>query len=223
MREPRGRLSPLARTAAFLALLACVALYSEITPRAFNYVIDVNGTYWGIQDDDSPRVDTGSIRATQVAPGGSTGAYSTAINGFGGIRVRIQTTPAPYLNGELMRGFGLRFDGVNRFRTTQSIDMGGVTISRSVYINTGANWGRWLDTFTNDTKSPITIQAAFGGQSGQGTIGANTTEIVATSSGDLTVTPADAWVEYVTPLAGTTLVGGPQVTVIGTPSPFAGA
>jgi len=223
MREPRGRLSPLTRTAAFLALLSFVALYSEITPRAFNYVIDVNGTYWGIQDDDSPRVDTGSIRATQVAPGGSTGAYSTAINGFGGIRVRIQTTPAPYLNGELMRGFGLRFDGVNRFRTTQSIDMGGVTISRSVYINTGANWGRWLDTFTNDTKSPITIQAAFGGQSGQGTIGANTTEIVATSSGDLTVTPADAWVEYVTPLAGTTLVGGPQVTVIGTPSPFAGA
>ena len=223
MREPRGRLSPLTRTAAFLALLSFVALYSEITPRAFNYVIDVNGTYWGIQDDDSPRVDTGSIRATQVAPGGSTGAYSTAINGFGGIRVRIQTTPAPYLNGELMRGFGLRFDGVNRFRTTQSIDMGGVTISRSVYINTGANWGRWLDTFTNDTKSPITIQAAFGGQSGQGTIGANTTEIVATSSGDLTVTPADAWVEYATPLAGTTLVGGPQVTVIGTPSPFAGA
>ena len=223
MREPRGRLSPLTRTAAFLALLSFVALYSEITPRAFNYVIDVNGTYWGIQDDDSPRVDTGSIRATQVAPGGSTGAYSTAINGFGGIRVRIQTTPAPYLNGELMRGFGLRFDGVNRFRTTQSIDMGGVTISRSVYINTGANWGRWLDTFTNDTKSPITIQAAFGGQSGQGTIGANTTEIVATSSGDLTVTPADAWVEYATPLAGTTLVGGPQATVIGTPSPFAGA
>ncbi|HTM33063.1 MAG TPA: hypothetical protein VL263_17245, partial [Vicinamibacterales bacterium] len=223
MRDPRGRLSLLTRTAAFLALLSFVTLYSETTPRAFNYVIDVNGTYWGIQDDDSPRVDTGSIRATQVAPGGSTGAYSTAINGFGGIRVRIQTTPAPYLNGELMRGFGLRFDGVNRFRTTQSIDMGGVTISRSVYINTGANWGRWLDTFTNDTKSPITIQAAFGGQSGQGTIGANTTEIVATSSGDLTVTPADAWVEYATPLAGTTLVGGPQVTVIGTPSPFAGA
>lgn len=223
MRVPRRRSRALARTATFLVLLSAFGLSRQTTPLAFNYVIDSNGTYWGIQDDNSPRVDTGSIRATQVAPGGSTGAYSTTINGFGGIRVLVETTPAPYLNGEMMRGFGLAFDGVNRFRTTQSIDMGGVTVSRSVYINTAGNWGRWLDTFTNTTKEPITIRVAFGGQSGQGTSGANTSEIVTTSSGDAVVTPEDAWVEYATPLQGTTLVGGPQVTVIGTPSPFSGA
>jgi amidase len=223
MRQPRRRPSAITRAGAFLVLLSAFALHDEITSRAFTYVIDVNGTYWGIQDDDSPRVDTGSIRATQVAPGGSTAPYSTAINGFGGIRVRVQTTPEPYLNGELMRGFGLTFDGTNRFRTTRSLDLGGVTISRSVYINTGANWGRWLDTFTNSGKSPIVIQVAFGGQSGQGTTGATASEIVASSSGDSTVTAADAWVEYATPLQGTTLVGGPQVTVVGTPSPFSGA
>ena len=177
MRDPRRRPSALARAVTFLALLSALALHFEITPRAFNYVIDVNGTYWGIQDDDSPRVDTGSIRATQVDPSGSTSMYSTGINGFGGIRVRVQTTPQPYLNGELMRGFGLRFDAVNRFHSTQSVDMGGVTISRAVYVNTTANWGRWLDTFTNTGKSPITIQVAFGGQSGQGTTGPNATEM----------------------------------------------
>jgi amidase len=223
MREPRIRLSTFTRAATFLGLISGLALALELTPLAFNYVIDANGTYWGIQDDNSPRVDTGSIRATQVAPGGSTGAYSTAINGYGGIRVRVGTRPRPYLNGELMRGFGLAFDGKNRFRSTQSIELDDVLISRSVYINTGANWGRWLDTFTNTGKWPIRIQVAFGGQSGQGTTGANTSEIVATSSGDTLVTPADAWVEFATPTAGTTLVGGPQVTVIGTPSPFRGA
>jgi amidase len=223
MRSSRRGLSAIARPATGLVLALALALSFEITPRAFSYVIDVNGTYWGIQDDDSPRVDTGSIRATQVAPAGSTGAYSTAINGFAGIRVHVQATPEPYLNGELMRGFGLRFDGVNRFQSTQSIDLGGIRISRSVYINTGANWGRWLDTFTNSTRGPLTFRVAFGGQSGQGTTGPTTSEIVATSSGDLTVTSADAWVEYATPLAGSTLVGGPQVTVIGTPSPFGGA
>ena len=43
-----------------------------------------------------------------------------------------------------MRGFGLQFDGVSRFTTTQSIGLAGVTISRSIYINDGANWGRKL-------------------------------------------------------------------------------
>ena len=33
----------------------------------------------------------------------------------------------------------------------------------------------------------------------------------------------DTWAEVATPLSGTTLVGGPQATVIGTPAPFGGA
>jgi amidase len=193
---------------------------------AFNYVADANGTYWGIQDDAPPRVDTGSIRATQVAPG-QNGGYSTSINGFGGIRVAIQTAAAVRFNGEVMRGFGLRFDGVDRFTTTQSVDLAGVMISRSIYINRGENWGRWLDTFTNTTKAQITIKVAFGGQSGIGRSGANSSGIVKTSSGDTLVTPADAWVEVATPTDGTTLVGGPQATVLGTPTtavkPFGGA
>jgi amidase len=213
-----------------LVALLVVGLANAGSVGAFNYVADANGTWWGIQDAAAPRVDTGSIRATQVGAGQAPG-FSTSINGFGGIKVLVQTTPAPRFNGEIMRGYGLTFDGVNRFTTTQSIDLGGVTISRSVYINNSANWGRWLDTFTNTTKSPITIKAAFGGQSGIGTAtGAapgNSSSIVNTSSGDAIVTAADAWVEAATPLAGTTLVGGPQVTVIGTPTspatPFGGA
>jgi amidase len=210
--------------------LLCLALAGSVS--AFNYVVDANGTYWGIQDAASPRVDTGSIRATQVAPAGQLGAFSTAINGFGGIKVFVQSKQAPRFNGELMRGFGLRFDGVDRFTTTQSVGLGGVTISRSVYVNRSANWGRWLDSFTNTMDKPLTIQVAFGGQSGIG-IGASgagnqTSTLVNTSSGDALVTAADSWVEVATPLAvDNTPVGGPQVTVLGTPttpaSPFSGA
>lgn len=214
-----------------LAALLVIGLASAESLGAFNYVTDANGTWWGIQDAAPPRVDTGSIRATQVGPGLlpnlQTQPYSTAINGFAGIKVLVQTTPEPRFNGELMRGYGLTFDGVNRFATTQSIDLGGVTISRSVYVNNSANWGRWLDSFTNTTKAPITIKAAFGGQSGIGAAGGNSSSIVNTSSGDAIVTAADAWVEVATPLSGDTLVGGPQVTVLGTPAtpaaPFSGA
>jgi amidase len=221
----------IARMGVFLVALCLFGLALAGSVSAFNYVVDANGTYWGIQDAASPSVDTGSIRATQIAPAGQSGAYSTAINGFGGIKVFVQHKPSLRFNGELMRGFGLRFDGVDRFDTTQSVDLGGVTISRAVYVNRSANWGRWLDSFTNTTEKPITIKVAFGGQSGVG-IGASgvnndPSTLVKTSSGDALVTPADAWVEVATPLADTTPVGGPQVTVIGTPttptSPFSGA
>lgn len=228
MDKPTSMLSrPYARLGMFLVSLSLFGLALQQSVWAFNYIIDANGTYWGIQDAASPRVDTGSIRATQVAPAGQSGAFSTSINGFGGIKVLVQTTPAPRFNGELMRGFGLLFNGVDRFNTTQSVDLGGVTISRSVYVNRGANWGRWIDSFTNTTKAPLTIKVAFGGQSGVG-IGASgvnneTSTLVNTSSGDAVVTAADSWVEMATPLAGSTPVGGPQVTVIGTPNPYSGA
>ena len=68
-----------------LAVLALFALAQAGPAGAFNYVTDANGTWWGIQDAASPRVDTGSIRATQTGPGDclfnpcTTPPYSTAI------------------------------------------------------------------------------------------------------------------------------------------------
>lgn len=214
------------RIATLLIFVTLLGLALARSASAFNYVADAGGTYWGIQDADPPRVDTGSIRATQIGAG-QNAQYSTSINGFGGIRVFVQTASPPRFNGEVMRGFGLRFDGADRFSTTQSLNMGGVTVSRSIYINRKSNWGRWLDTFTNTTSAAITMKVAFGGQSGIGASGANSSAIVKTSSGDALVTPADAWVEVATPVQGSTLVGGPQVTVLGSPGtarkPFVGA
>ena len=60
---------------AFLKARYCLAAVSLLglaiadPVGAFNYVADANGTWWGIQDAAPPRVDTGSIRATQVGPG----------------------------------------------------------------------------------------------------------------------------------------------------------
>ncbi len=62
---------------------------------------------------------------------------------------------------------------------------------------------------------------AFGGQSGTGATGANSSAVVNTSSGDTMVTAADSWVEVATPAEGTDMTGGPQATVLGTMT-FAG-
>ena len=217
----------LVRAVAVATCSLLAGLVAASSSSAFNYVSDSNGTFWGIQDAAPPRVDTGSIRATQIGAGQSP-AYSTTINGYGGIKVWVSSTPAPRFNGELMRGFGLEFDGVDSFRTTRAVPLGGVEITRSIKITKDvpagrASWGRWLDTFRNTTGAPVTVKVAFGGQTGYSASGSNSSALVMTSSGDATVTASDAWAEVATPLSGTTLVGGPQATVIGTPAPFAGA
>src|SRR5262245_58751544 len=109
------------RVIALALTVTLLGLMLAKSATAFNYVTDASGTWWGIQDAAPPRLDTGSIRGTQTGPGQNP-PNSTAINGFGGIRVLVQSNPAPRLNGEVIRGFGLRFDGVDRFVTTQSVD-----------------------------------------------------------------------------------------------------
>ena len=81
---------------------------------AFNYVTDANGTWWGIQDAASPGVDTGSIRATQIAAGQSarSARRSTATAASRSLWTR---RPPRASTASSMRGFGLTFDGVDRF------------------------------------------------------------------------------------------------------------
>jgi amidase len=88
-----------ARIASFLLALTLLEVGLQQPVTAFNYVTDAEGTYWGIQDAAPPRVDTGSIRATQVGPG-QAADFSTTLNGFGGIRVLVQTTPARALTAK---------------------------------------------------------------------------------------------------------------------------
>ena len=170
------------RIGRFAIAVSLLGLTLDRTLLAFNYVVDANGTYWGIQDAASPGVDTGSIRATQIAPGDNQPSARRSTASEGSRSWWRRRTP-PRFNGELMRGFGLTFDGVDRFTTTTSVGLGGVTISRSVYVNRSGNYGRWLDSFTNTTDRTLRIAVAFGGQSGIGTA-ATSTNVVNTSSGD---------------------------------------
>ena len=169
-----------------------------------------------------------AIRATQVGAGQNP-AYSTTINGYGGIKVWVSTTPAPRFNGELMRGFGLTFDGVDRFTTTQAVPLGGVEISRSVYVKKDApvgqaSWARWLDTFTQHDGRAAHGQGRLRRPVGLQPVRRATRARWSTPPAATRRSPrADAWAEVATPLSGTTLVGGPQATVIGTPAPFGGA
>ncbi|MDO8210960.1 amidase [Conexibacter sp. CPCC 206217] len=213
-RRHRWRHRSGARVAALAALGALGAGALATAPaEALNYVTGDNGDTWQVQDAAIPGVDTGSVRTT--TDGG--------LQGFGGLRVRISGLTTPRLNGALMRGFGLRYDGQSRFKTTTDVDMGGVSVSRSIRISRAGGWGRWLDTFTNTSKTTATVETAFGGQLGYNT-GSNQSQLLDSSSGDRAITPADSWAEVGSPTtdAGNPSFNGPSAVVIGSPTPFSG-
>ncbi|WP_020618971.1 amidase family protein [Paenibacillus daejeonensis] len=164
---------------------------------------------WQIHDAFAPNLDTGSIRA----------AANTPIQGFGNIFVQVSTTnPEPRMNGQMMRDFGLTYNGADTFETTKSVNLGNVWITRDVYIAGSSNHVRFFDTFTNTTTQPITVDVSFGGSLGYNN-GAYQSSVRDTSSGDTTITPEDSWVL----IANQRTQDRPIGVVLGTPGPFAGA
>ncbi|MET0931917.1 MAG: amidase family protein [Aeromicrobium sp.] len=158
---------------------------------------------WTVHDASFPGLDTGSVRTTA---GG-------ALQGYGGVRVDVQGGKSR-LNGILLRGFGITFDGRGTFDTTQGVKVDGIVVQRNLTVGTDKSYGRFLDSFTNTTKKAVTVDVAFGGQLGYGT-GANKATVAATSSGDATITAADGWTSFDTATGATRR---PSATVTGTPS-----
>lgn len=207
-----------------------VALFAAPSALAVNYVTTANNATWAIHDAAAPGLDTGSVRSITT----------NAFYGFGGIRVTVPNLPAsdPTFahNGELMRGFGLEFDGIDSFVTTTAVTLGGVKTSRAITVDKAGNYLRFLDSFTNTTDRTIQISVAFGGTAGlntqtttNGVTSSAQSKVAKTSSGDAVIGANDSWVEIASPAPGAAdpaagpTSRGPSAVVLGTPSPYAGA
>jgi amidase len=178
---------------------------SSSTAWGWTTVTNTNGDSWSVNDAAVPGLDTGSIHNTGT----------NSLQGYGGIRMKVPGNAR--LNGILLRGFGLTPDSATEFSSKAAVAIGGVAVKRSLLFNTTDNWARFLDSFTNTTAAPLTIDVAFGGQVGYNT-GTNQSAIASTSSGDQAITPADAWASFYSPTAGagSATVNGTSATVTGT-------
>ncbi|WP_167736793.1 amidase [Nocardioides sp. 1609] len=189
--------------------MLAVGVLATVTPQAqaWNAVPTSGGDTWGVHDAANPGIDTGSVRNT----GGN------ALQGYGGLRVEVDGGDSR-LNGVLLRGFGLTYDGQETFTTMQGVDVDGVVVRRELLVPEGSNYGRFFDVFTNTTHEDVTLDVAFGGQLGYST-GENQSEISTTGTGDDTISRADGWASWFTPTtaAGTPSQNGPSATVFGTP------
>ena len=204
-----------------LIATACVTLFALALAffagraQALNYVYNTNQDNWAVNDAAIPGLDTGSIQSTATR----------SLQGYGGIRMQVTGAPkTPLLNGVLMRGFGLTFDGSNSFSSHHAVSLGGVAVTRSLVVNQEKNYARFFDTFTNESRSPLTVDVDFGGQLGfnltASSTGSHQSATFATSSGDTTVTTADSWVANDTPSEPGVIASpsqfGTSATVLGT-------
>ncbi|UQZ37590.1 amidase [Paenibacillus sp. PK3_47] len=175
------------------------------TADALTRVTSESGTVWEIHDVFAPSLDTGSLRTVGT----------TQVQGFGNIFVKVSSPSASLMNGQMMRGFNLQYDGVNKFTSAQSVNLGNVTVTREVYVDTVHNRTRFFDTFTNKNDMAVKVDVSFGGSLGYGTA-ANASVVKATYSEDLEVTTDDSWIV----VDSTARNNKPLGVAVGSPKPF---
>ncbi|WP_151732810.1 amidase family protein [Paenibacillus tengchongensis] len=175
------------------------------TADALTRVTSESGTVWEIHDVFAPSLDTGSLRTVGA----------TQVQGFGNIFVKVSSPSASLMNGQMMRGFNLSYDGVNKFISTQAVNLGNVIITREVYVDTKNNRTRFFDTFTNKNDMAVKVDVSFGGSLGYGTA-SNASVVKATYSDDLKVTTDDSWIV----VDSSAKDNKPLGVAVGSPAPF---
>jgi amidase len=167
-----------------------------VTPQAhaLTNLTTSNGANVYINDARRPGLDTGSIR----------NVTGSRMEGFGNIFVHVDAPAGdePRMNDQMMRGFGLTAATPGSYRSTKSVRLADVLMTRKVQVATATNTTSFFDTFTNTSTKPVTLEVSFGGSLGSGlttTTSPNKATVSASSSGDAVVDPADTWITATTP------------------------
>ena len=156
-----------------------VAVTLGVVAHAVTQLPSADGQFWDIQDTSWWSQDSGGI---------ATGGGANPFDGFGYLKLRGDDAAPMYL-----RGFGLAHDGAERFDSITPVVAGDIAVSRSIFAPKDTNYLRYLDTFTNLSDRPRTIEVAWGGAAGAYDDGGRVT-VAATSSGDRTIDGRDTYV-----------------------------
>ncbi|MEO9322791.1 amidase family protein [Nocardioides sp. C4-1] len=180
-RRPHRRLV----AASAVAALGLAALAVSPSAQAITSVTTSNGATFNVNDARRPSIDTGSIRNIS-------GARAEAL---GSVFVHVDTPAGeePRMNDQMMRGFGLTAAAPGAYRSTSSVLLGSVAMTRKIQVTSATNTVSFFDTFTNTSTEPVSLAVSFGGSLGSGDL-ANKGTVTATSSGDAVVGTDDSWI-----------------------------
>lgn len=144
-----------------------------------------DGQFWDVQDTSPWAQDSGGI---------ATGGGANPFNGFGYLQLRVRRAAgAPLVADRYLSGFGLAYDGAERFDSITPLLEGGVVVARSLFAPKDALYLRYVDTFTNVAKSARLVDVAWGGAAGAFEDGGRVT-VATTSNGDRTIDLSDRFV-----------------------------
>ncbi|MEX2168357.1 MAG: amidase family protein [Pirellulales bacterium] len=153
---------------------------SAVTP-----VPSADGQFWDIQDTSTWSQDSGGI---------ATGGRSYPFNGFGYLKLQVRRADnTPLVRTQYLYGFGLQFDGDERFDSITPVFSEGIVVARAIYAPKATSYLRYFDTFTNVTDEDRVLEVAWGGAVGAFDDGGRAA-VAATSNGDRQIDTADTFV-----------------------------
>jgi amidase len=193
--------------------LAFLVAVTTVAIGAVTQLPSADGQFWDIQDTSPWAQDSGGI---------ATGGRANPFNGFGYLKLRIRTPRGATLARNLyVRGFGLAYDGGERFDSITPVFASGIAIDRAIYAPKDTNYLRYVDSYTNTSSEPRVIGVAWGGAAGAFDDGGRV-NVATTSDGNRSIDLTDSFVTVMQNARGVAdpMLGpsghGPSAHVLGT-------
>jgi amidase len=170
-------------TAAGVAAIVAAAMLARL--EAVTRVPSSDGQFWDIQDTSPWAQDSGGI---------ATGGRAYPFNGFGYLKLQLRRADHTLIvRDQYLRGFGLAYDGADRFDSITPVLHGDVVIARDITARRAAPYLRYFDVFTNTSSEERVVEVAWGGAAGAYDDGGRAT-VAVTSSGDRQIDLSDSFV-----------------------------
>ena len=166
-----------------LAAIAASVLLAHV--EAVTRVPSADGQFWDIQDTSPWAQDSGGI---------ATGGRANPFNGFGYLKLQVRRADRTLIvRDHYLHGFGLAYDGTDRFDSITPLLHGDVVIARGITARRDAAYLRYFDSFTNTSTDERVVEVAWGGAAGAYDDGGRAA-VAVTSNADRRIDLTDSFV-----------------------------
>src|SRR3954465_8242622 len=119
-------------------VMPCLAIAAAMcsSASAATQIPSADGQFWDIQDTSAWAQDSGGI---------ATGGRSNPFNGLGYLKLQVRRGDNGLVGGnQYLQGFGLAFDGSERFDSITPLLVDGIVVAREIFAPKDTTWLRYF-------------------------------------------------------------------------------